>query len=105
MIVYMHIDDNARITACGFKSSRSATNFIARIIPELASYHRKRMADGSVQELVSAKILSEVDKLTSSAKGSVETVVAALQQAIDLYEGCIGNTSPCHTIEEVNIVS
>jgi hypothetical protein len=105
MIVYMHCDNTSRVTAFGFKSSRSASNYLASRMSELASYHRKRMPDGSIQDTVSKQALAEIESITASAKGNVEVIVAALQKAIDLYEAFTGNTSKCHIVEEVNIVS
>jgi hypothetical protein len=105
MIVYFHCDDTSRVTACGFKSSRSAANYIAGRISELASYHRRRLPDGSMQDIVPKQILTDIESITSSTKGNVETTVVALQKAIDLYETCIGSTSKCHIIEDVKIVS
>jgi hypothetical protein len=106
MIVYMHCDNTSRVTAFGFKSSRSAANYVSGRVSELASYVKRRLPDGSIQDVISKQTLIDIEKgIASSAKGNVETTVIALQKAIDLYEAFTGNTSKCHIVEEVNIVS
>lgn len=104
MLVYMHCDGDCRITAYGFKSARSASNYIVSRMKELAAF-QKSGRYGSVQEAVPQHVLTEIEKLATSVKGNAESIAATLQQAIDLYEGCIVKSSVSHLIKVVDIVS
>lgn len=115
MIVYMHCDSDCRTTAYGFKSSRSASNFIISRMKELAAFQKKKPtsyygefyggSSGSTQDALPQHILTDIEKIAISAKGNAETVAATLQKAIDLYEETIAKPSVSHSIRVVSIVS